>query len=285
MDIRSELEQQGFAQTLRKIVEQARDEALASPNDSPVPPSERLAMRNGSSPEQDGLQNQAFNSVRKEFDVAARETSSPAVSQSRLPSGAATSFAPPPSSPPPVANRPSTLNSVTKAAGNLLSDIATAPAPRPATVRSSNAATTRGSADSQGAGSRSTIGLLMLLAVLGLAWYFVPQLLAAMNGPRLAENPLGGGMRLIDIRTRGDVVRAFHQYALRPATSASTWWTHREVERQVADETPALRPTIQTLADLYEQARYLPDDADFTPDQIGTARRALEQCEATQSRG
>ena len=89
-----------------------------------------------------------------------------------------------------------------------------------------------------------------------------------------------GEIHPADIRSRSDVVRAFHQYALRPATPAPTWWTHREVERQVAQTTPTLRPAIRTLTDLYEQARYLPDDADLTPDQIGTARRALEQCAA-----
>lgn len=280
MDIRSELEQQGFAQTLRKIVEQAREESLANSNDSPGHSSDSLAMRDGSSPGQQGSMNRVLDGVRKDLVKSAHEAPLQSVAPDRTPSRAT-----PSSAPPPVTERRSALNTVTKAAGNLLSDIATAPPSRPAPVRSSNAATTRGSADSQGTGSRSTVGLLMLLAGLGLAWYFVPHLLAAMNGPRLAESSLGGGMPHIDIRTRGDVIRAFHQYALRPATPAPTWWTHREVERQVADETPALQPAIQTLADLYEQARYLPDDANFTSDQIGTARRALEQCESSQSRG
>ena len=62
---------------------------------------------------------------------------------------------------------------------------------------------------------------------------------------------------------------------------AAEWWTHRAVEQQVAQESPALQPAIQTLTDLYEQARYLPDDADFGPDQIGSARQALEECEAS----
>ena len=123
----------------------------------------------------------------------------------------------------------------------------------------------------------------MLLAVLGLVWYFVPHLLTAIHESRLVGSPVGGEMRPADIRSRSDVVRAFHHFALRPATPAPTWWTHREVERQVAQATPSLQPAIQTLTDLYEQARYLPGDADFTPDQIGTARRALEQCEACPS--
>ncbi len=125
----------------------------------------------------------------------------------------------------------------------------------------------------------------MLLAALGLVWYFIPRLLAVIGQSQRAGSPLGAEIHPADIRTRRDVVRAFHQFALRPATPAPNWWTHREVERQVAATTPVLQPTIQTLTDLYEQARYLPDDTDFTPDQIGSARRALEQCEATSQDG
>ena len=117
----------------------------------------------------------------------------------------------------------------------------------------------------------------MLLVVLGLAWYFLPRMLSSIqkkSHPVLGR--VGGAIPPDDIRTRSDVVRAFHRYALQSDMSVPTWWTHREVERQVAEATPTLQPSIQSLANLYEQARYLPDDADFTPDQIGIARRDLE---------
>ncbi|MBC8113505.1 MAG: DUF4129 domain-containing protein, partial [Candidatus Saccharimonas sp.] len=190
-----------------------------------------------------------------------------------------------PSAPQPDTERRSPSSPLSKAAENIFSDIATAPAARPAPVQSSRTGSSGAVIDSQGADTRSTLGLLMLLAALGLVWYFIPQLLAAISQSQRAGSPLGAEIHPADIRTRRDVVRAFHQYALRPATPAPTWWTHREVERQVAATTPALQPTIQTLADLYEQARYLPDDTNFTPDQIGSARHALEQCEASQSCG
>ena len=120
-----------------------------------------------------------------------------------------------------------------------------------------------------------------LLAVLGVVWYFAPQWIAAIGESQRKPSIVGDVIHPVDIRSRVDVVRAFHQFALRPATLAAEWWTHRAVEQQVAQESPALQPAIQTLTDLYEQARYLPDDADFGPDQIGSARQALEECEAS----
>ena len=274
MDVRSELEQQGFAQTLRKIVEQAREESLVAANDSAGSLAGGQAGGNGSSSGLEGSVVRMLDGLRKGLVESAQEPPAPAPSPTRTPSSAT-----PSSALQPAAERRSPLSRVSQAAGNILSDIATPPA----SVRSPRATSSSGTADSQGAGSRSTVGLLMLLAVLGLVWYFVPHLLAAINDSRLAGSPVGGAIHPADIRSRSDVVRAFHQYALRPATRASTWWTHREVERQVAESTPTLRPAIQTLTDLYEQARYLPDNANFTPDQIGTARRALEQCQAASS--
>ena len=278
MDVRSELEEQGFAQTLRKIIEQAREESLVASNDSAGPSAGGRAVRDGSSTGLEGSVVRMLDGLRKDLLETGQEpvVPSPAPVQ---PQPSAVS----PSAPQPVAEHRSPLSQMSKAAGSILSDIATPPASRPASVRSPHATSSGGTADSQGAGSRSMLSLLMLLAVLGLVWYFAPQLLAAINNSRLAGSPVGGEIHPADIRSRSDVVRAFHQYALRPATPAATWWTHREVARQVAQATPALQPAIQTLTDLYEQARYLPDDVDFTSDQIGTARRALEQCAACPS--
>lgn len=276
MDVRSELEEQGFAQTLRKIVEQAREESLVASNDTSTPPSGSQVGGSGSTAGLEGSVVRMLDGFRKNLVEAAQEPPVPSSAPGQTPPSAAPSSAPQPNP-----EHRSPLSQVSKAAGNILSDIATPPASRPAPVRSPHATSSGGAADSPGASTRSTVGLLILLAVLGLVWYFVPHLLAAINESRLVGSPVGGELHPADIRSRSDVVRAFHQYALRPATPVLTWWTHRKVERQVAEATPALQPAIQTLTDLYEQARYLPDDADFTPDQIGTARRALERCRAT----
>ena len=286
MDVRSELEQQGFARTLQKLVEQAREESLAAPSGASGTSGVARPSIAGSRPGPDGpaggggspagpqgSMSRIMDGLRRNLiDAATESRSNPAV-----PTDSARMA--PPASP---LERPSTLNSVTKAANNLLSDIATAPAPRPAPVRSSGSTASRGMTVASGADARSMLGLLMLLAMLGLVWYFAPQWMAALGESQRKANVIGDVIHPADIRSRVDVVRAFHQFALRPATLAAEWWTHRAVEQQVAQDTPALQPAIQTLTDLYEQARYLPDDADFGPDQIGSARQALEQCEASQ---
>ena len=290
MDVRSELEQQGFARTLQKLVEQAREESLAAPNGAPGASGrsrpviegsrsglEGTAGEGGSSAGPQGSLSRIRDGFRKGLnDTATESRSNPVATRGQ------TDIARTTPSVLSAIERPPTLSNVTKAANTLLSDIATAPAPRTTSARSSGSVTSGGTTVSQGADSRSMFGLLMLLAVMGLAWYFAPRWIAAMSASPRQANAVGDVIHPADILSRVDVVRAFHQFALRPATMAAEWWTHRAVEQQVAQVTPALQPAIQTLTDLYEQARYLPDDADFTPDQIGTARQALEQCEASQ---
>lgn len=289
MDVRSELEQQGFAKTLQKLVEQARTESLAAPNGAKGASGSSMPVINGSRPGPDspagasgssaapqGSLSRIMDSLGKGLNDAATESRS----NLAVPTGRTDSVRTTPSISS-AGERPSTLNNVTKATNNFLSDLTTAPAPRPSPMRSSNSVTSGAKAVPQGADSRSMWGLLMLLAVLGLVWYFTPQLMTALSESQRKASVVCDVIHPADIRSRVDVVRAFHQFALRPATLAAEWWTHRAVEQQIAQDTPALQPAIQTLTDLYEQARYLPDDADFGPDQIGTARQALEQCEAS----
>ena len=82
----------------------------------------------------------------------------------------------------------------------------------------------------------------------------------------------------MDIRGKADVVRAFHEMALHPTRLAQHWWTHRMVTKQIAEQSPDTTYQAGVLAELYEQARYLPDDEEFTPEQIQEARHALNQC-------
>lgn len=165
-------------------------------------------------------------------------------------------------------------------ARNLLTDLVTAPGSGTPSTASVKTSSTKDAADSNRGNSRSTIGLLVLLGVMGLIWYCVPQVVAAVHRSRLAAESLGPGGQPLAIRSRADVVRAFHNYALRPIAPNPDWWTHRDVERRVADEAPSLRPSIQTLSDLYEQARYLPEEAELTIEQLESARRALDHVQA-----
>jgi hypothetical protein len=42
---------------------------------------------------------------------------------------------------------------------------------------------------------------------------------------------------------------------------------------------------VETLANTYEQARYLPAEQELTPEQLESARAALQQCSRKSSNG
>lgn len=279
IDVRSELEERGFAETFQKLVEQARENTLADSRNSAATPGSHSAASGGSTAGLAGSAGRLKNGLSQDLAETARDTrrssTSPTTSSRSKHPEQTRMAAPDP-------NRPSLLNSVAKSANTVLSNISTAPEARPAPTQTARPATpgSVGSFSPQGAGSRSTFGLLLLLAVLGLVWYFTPQFMAAMGNARRSKPLINEVLCPADIHSRTDVVQAFHQFALKSTTLAAAWWTHRAVEQQVALETPALQPAIQTLTNLYEQARYLPEETEFTPDQIGTARQAWEQCSA-----
>lgn len=282
MDVRSELQQKGFAQTLRKLIDQARDQSRAESNGSA---GTSAGGQDTGIASLSGLEKsitRLIDGLRKE---TAREASNlPAQSPTPMPATAAT---PQPSTPPPGPERRSTAGKVFESLGNVFKEMTAAPDARPGSARPRQGRSASGGSDSPRVTSRSTGPLLMLLAALGLVWYFLPRVVTAVKDSQLLRrsSSVGEVTTSSDIRTREDVVRAFHQYALQSAMSVPTWWTHREVERQVADTTPALKPSIQVLADLYELARYLPGEAELTADQIGSVRRELENVSRTNHLG
>lgn len=81
------------------------------------------------------------------------------------------------------------------------------------------------------------------------------------------------------LRTREDVVKAFHELALKPGHDAESWWTHEQFKQQVKSRVQLEDHPIEVLAEVYEQARYLPDDATLNEQQLEQARAALQRCE------
>ena len=82
-----------------------------------------------------------------------------------------------------------------------------------------------------------------------------------------------------DIQSKADVIRAFHQMALKPDRNSEEWWTHQKVVEELVEQKPDRSVQATVLSSLYEQARYLPEDMEFTPEQIRDAKLALTQCE------
>ncbi len=119
--------------------------------------------------------------------------------------------------------------------------------------------------------------LVILVLVVVLLYVMKKQVFRAA-----VENHLVQGWRELigaeSLRTREDVVVAFHQLALLRTATAATWWTHRLFERKLSQAKPEIRSAMEVLANIYEQARYSPPDQELDAEQLLRARQALQQC-------
>jgi hypothetical protein len=85
--------------------------------------------------------------------------------------------------------------------------------------------------------------------------------------------------KIEEIRSRDDLVRAFHALAKKRLQAVQSWWTLGDVAQRFHESLPEHTNSIRTLSGLYEQARYFPTEHRLTDDQIQTAKSALKQCE------
>ena len=77
------------------------------------------------------------------------------------------------------------------------------------------------------------------------------------------------------LKTRADVIRAFHQL-VKQSRAVSDWWTHRSIVKHFSSQTPQLATAISELAVVYEQARYYPEDVELSQQQLAQVRTLLE---------
>jgi hypothetical protein len=82
-----------------------------------------------------------------------------------------------------------------------------------------------------------------------------------------------------EVSTRADLVRAFEYLSLLRLGLAARTCHHLELAERIGDQ-PALdrdrrREAAATLASLYEQARYTPEDETLSPESLARARREL----------
>lgn len=122
----------------------------------------------------------------------------------------------------------------------------------------------------------SLFSVFVVLAIAGgILWWMLQsgQLLPQSNQkPRLTPAQIGA------IRTRSDVVEAFHLLALDPRHGAEPWWHHQQVRSDMSEKRPANEHSVQELTEVYEQARYLPDDVELNERQLQAAKNAIERC-------
>lgn len=95
----------------------------------------------------------------------------------------------------------------------------------------------------------------------------VPEEGSFRKRPRLAANA----------SERERLIHAFHELVHQSRCGSEEWWHHTRAVRQLTRQKPQLASAIQSLATIYEQARYSPD-SEPSAEQLAAARSALKQC-------
>ena len=99
--------------------------------------------------------------------------------------------------------------------------------------------------------------------------------------PEKAERRWVAKVLKAGLKTREDVVRAYHSLVLNSRHSVASWWTHRKVESHLTGEiSPQLGQLLQEITDVYEEARYLPPGRELNAQQIQSVETAIRQFEA-----
>lgn len=127
----------------------------------------------------------------------------------------------------------------------------------------------------------------MLIAGLMAVLWFLPRsqvILDHVSG-RTAAIRAKEEAALGDIKTRSDVVAAFHWVLLRKLRGFEDWWTSRKVVQYLRGRNEPLQPEIEEAAKLYDVARYAPSDQPFTEAEIERMRNAIRVCATANSIG
>ena len=296
VDIRRELQKRGVRGTIEKIIEKAKVESKAQRKAKQQAEEDAIAGQTGPEAGQpgteagqpgstgrrdvqtkssgdNGLQNSLTDLLEgmgdKVEDIIKDAKFKEQTAESRQPRNSTWQQSP--------TDSDSRMNKWNDAASNFLSDLSKAPS-GPAASRSSSGG--RGS-DSAAAplaiGSLFLVGL-GLLGILAVVAFFMRRPLLKLVSDATG---VGGSPRVLqpsEIRSREDVISAFHELALNPKRLVESWWTHRAAATKLAAESPQQGNAVRTLAEIYEQARYLPDDVELPADRIQSARIALAEC-------
>jgi hypothetical protein len=276
IDIAEELEQKGFSETLKKLVEKAKVET-------------REAARRPSNGTASGTTSENFSlnestlkmlgGLREEMSELAKD---PGIQREVL-SGISQSQTLPQAPPLRVAgssSRPSAMQRLRSTVREMLGESARSSnaGQSPGSTSPSNAlAGTTGAAefDFRAVGFMAALIAILLIGAIGLKFWgqrIVQSQASSDTGPPILPSQL---------TTKADVIRAFHQVVLNSTRPIQVWWTHRAAQKVLEASGPEQRAAVETLTETYEKARYLPQEAELTPEQIQSARAALQTVSRT----
>ena len=289
IDVRSELQKRGVRGTLDKIIEKAKEESRAQRKAEQQAKQESIAGQPGTvdqpgntsrqdaqakSPGDAGLQ-KSLTDLLGGMDDSVEDVMQNAKFNDRSSESPRSRNSTRQQSP---TDSDSRINKWNDAASDFLSDLSKAPS-APASPRSSSGGGGPVSAEAPLAiGSFFLVGLGLLGIVAVTAFLMRRPLLKLVSDATGIASPQRAVRQPGDIRSREDVISAFHELALNPKKLVESWWTHRAAATKLAAESPQQGNAVQTLAEIYEQARYLPDDVELPADKIQSARTALAEC-------
>ncbi|MCA8997181.1 MAG: hypothetical protein KDA80_09345, partial [Planctomycetaceae bacterium] len=121
------------------------------------------------------------------------------------------------------------------------------------------------------------LGLVAIGVLIGVCLLFLARRFLN-HRQQLEQEQTALKQMAFQLRTREDVVRAYHLITSRWPSSVAKWWPHQLATPAMASAVPDRREPLAVLTELYEQARYLPPDAELTDAQIESARNAIQQC-------
>ncbi len=287
-NIRQELDRKGFGPTLQKLIEDAQragQAARVAPVSNP-PPTNSIDKR------AESKNQEQVKTLRKNADP---KNADPKKTVPRKPEQATkqqtSQNVPRPAETPPRPPQPdSAFSKGLKQTGKAINDFWTqisksesSAAPTSSGPRASPPAASAPSTTNELSSlpnpfsARVLQGLLVLAVAIAIGFFALRHVVRTEQARREIEEAKMAP-KIDEIRTRDDVVRAFHAMTKHRFQSAQMWWTSRHVAERFEQSLPEYTAPIRTLSSLYEQARYFPKDHQLSSDQIEDAKLALKQC-------
>lgn len=267
IDIAEEVNRRGLKDTLKKIWDNAKEESRREKE----APARSDVAESGSGVDLNEIPADRLLKMLDNFSDDLEKLAKESERSERSERPGRITLEPPRRAPEP----PSALSELRKSASEWLSDaVPTKPSPNSG-LRSEPVGLSMPSLSAE----FDTTPALILAVLLGLAGLALLAGKVARN--RAAGNSdaalaaLGPPLTPEQIHDRSDVVRAFHQVALKGGHAVEDWWNHRDAALSLAASAPQKESAVSNLVDVYEHARYLPEDVPLTPDKIESARAAV----------
>lgn len=275
-DIKTQLERHGLGRALQSIVEKTMKEQ-----------GEATAAKTQSPNKNSGTQPKAKDNWSKSNSQPASPSPSSSTASRTPPKNPeamknkAPATAPYMPSSNPSANTPSMMSGWRDTASQFWGAIRSAPS-----ERSSGASSSPNSYGNLGGfefawNGRAWLVLGLVVVLSALLLVLARKRVVLASAAKEAEAELAREILTEGIRTRADVVRAFHRFVLRRTQPVADWWNHRYVAAKLSDASPQLRTVISDLASVYEHARYLPPEVKLSSEEIDRVQTALKQCAAS----